>query len=468
MPEVGEGEVRLASYNALDLGLTDAFDVGQGQSDAVSPPIGKVVDNLPLNGSALTQASANPFHPVALARGVDVQPEDRDTQVACVVQDQPFGVHTRVVGEHAGQEGRRIVSLEPCRLVGGQCERCRMCLAEPEGCERFENLPDPLDRGRIIASGRRCRPPPGFDIQLTLGGAECPAHLVCLGQGDAGSLGNDLEHLFVEDHDTLGFLQRWFKAGVEVFRRTPVLTGQQERGDHVGLDRARTKQRNVDDEVLEGLRPELADQLTLTRTLNLKAPQRVRGPDQPERPVIFQSDLRPVVEVDADAIDPSYLIYSVCHRGLHADAEDVELEQAQGLDIVLVELAHREPQPAGLDRSAVQQPVVGQDHATWMHGDVPGQTVESLHEVEEDTQARSAQATGAQLGQFGQCASDITGPNVRKRLGDDADLTGRQPERRAHVPDRMARPVGVHHRHTGDSVPAEAFQDVLVDLGSSG
>jgi len=92
MPEVGEGEVRLASYtrwtSASLMPLTSPGTVG-----CRSPPIGKVVDNLPLNGSALTQASANPFHPVALARGVDVQPEDRDTQVACVVQDQPFGVH---------------------------------------------------------------------------------------------------------------------------------------------------------------------------------------------------------------------------------------------------------------------------------------------------------------------------------------------------------------------------------------
>ena len=33
------------------------------------------------------------------------------------------------------------------------------------------------------------------------------------------------------------------------------------------------------------------------------------------------------------------------HRGLHPDAEDVELEQAEVLDVVLVELAHREAGP---------------------------------------------------------------------------------------------------------------------------
>ena len=203
------------------------------------------------------------------------------------------------------------MSLEPRRLVGGQGERCRVGFAEPEGCERLENLPDPVNRGRLVTPGCRGRPPPGLDVQLTLRGSQCSSHLIGLSQGDTGGLGDDLEHLLVEDHDAMGLLQRRLEAGVEVLRRTPVLTGQQKRGDHVGLDRAGTKQRDVDDEVLEGLRPELADQLALTRTLDLEAPQRVRGPDQPERPVVLEGDLRPVVEVDADAVDPGHLIDSV-------------------------------------------------------------------------------------------------------------------------------------------------------------
>ena len=343
-----------------------------------------------------------------------------------------------------------------------------MSLAEPERGERLEHLPDPVDRGRIVAPGRGCGSPPGFDVQLTLRGSERPAHLVGLGQGDAGGLGDDLEHLLVEDHDTVGLFQRWFEAGVEVLRWTPVLTSQQERGDHVGLDRAGTKQRDVDDEVIEGLRPELADQLALTGTFDLEASQRVSGPDQPKRPVVPEADLRPVVEVDADAVNPGHLVDSVRHRGLHADAEDVELEQAQGLHVVLVELAHREPQPAGLDRGAIEQLLVGQDHPAGMDRDVPWQAVEPFHQVEEDTQARSSKADGPQLWQVGQGGPDIAGPNVRESLGDDVDLARRHPERGTDVPDGVAHPVGVHHRYTGDPVPAETFQDVLVDLGPSG
>ncbi len=53
-------------------------------------------------------------------------------------------VHAGVVGEHPGEERGRVVPLEPGRLVGGQRERRRVRLAEPEPAERVEHLPGPL------------------------------------------------------------------------------------------------------------------------------------------------------------------------------------------------------------------------------------------------------------------------------------------------------------------------------------
>ena len=73
----------------------------------------------------------------------------------------------------------------------------------------------------------------------------------------------------------------------------------------------------------------------------------------------------------------------VRHRRLHPHAEHVELEQAEVLDVVLVELAHREPEVAGLDRGAVEQAGVGQHDAARVQGDVPGQAVETLDQVEQ-------------------------------------------------------------------------------------
>ena len=156
------------------------------------------------------------------------------------------------------------------------------------------------------------------------------------------------------------------------------------------------------------------------------------------------------------AVDPGDLVEGVGHRRLHPDPEDVELEQAELLDVVLVELAHREPQPARLDRGAVEQAGVGQDHPARVQGDVPGQPVEPLDQVEEQVEpggqpgrrpaARAARASGV---------PDVAGPDVRERLGDRVDLAGRQAERGTDVADRVPDPVGVHHRHAGHPLGAE-------------
>ena len=103
------------------------------------------------------------------------------------------------------------------------------------------------------------------------------------------------------------------------------------------------------------LGPELADELALARALDLEHAQGAGGADQLVGGGVVVRHLRLVVEVDVLARDPRDLGDGVGHRRLHPDAEDVELEEAQGLDVVLVELAHREPQPARLDRGAVEQ-----------------------------------------------------------------------------------------------------------------
>ncbi len=201
--------------------------------------------------------------------------------------------------------------------------------------------------------------------------------------------------------------------------------------------------------------------------LDLEAPQRVGRADEPEGAVVVERHARAVVEVDLHGVDPGDLVDGVRHRRLHADAEDVELEQPHRLDVVLVELAHREPQPARLDGRAVEQRRVGQHDPAGVQGDVPGQGVEPLDVLEEQVEALVPQPARAQLGQLGDGRARPAGPDVREGLGDRVDLGRGQAERRADVADGVAHAVGVHHRHAGDAVAAEALEDLLVDLGAA-
>jgi hypothetical protein len=181
--EVGQVGERLAGDDPGHLGLGDAFDVGEGHPDAVPPPIRQI--RVPVlagfaagsrystvsrrwRNTSTRQGVRQALHGIPTFAGVDVQAEDLDTQRAGVVEDEPLGIHPGVVGEHPGEEGRRMVGLEPSRLIGRQRERRRMRLAEAERREGAQHLPDPVGVGHRITPGERGRAPPGLDIELTL------------------------------------------------------------------------------------------------------------------------------------------------------------------------------------------------------------------------------------------------------------------------------------------------------------
>ena len=147
-------------------------------------------------------------------------------------------------------------------------------------------------------------------------------------------------------------------------------------------------------EVVEGLGPELADQLALPRRLDLEAAEGVGRPDQLEgRRVVVRHAGRRRRWLDARRRRPGATSADgVRHRRLHPDAEDVELEQPEVLDVVLVELAHREAEAARLDRGAVEQARVGQEHAARVQRDVAGQPVEASRRGRRTCRARSSAA----------------------------------------------------------------------------
>ena len=274
-----------------------------------------------------------------------------------------------------------MVRLEPRGLVGRQRECRGMCFAETEGAEGLQHRPCLFGDLQAVPVGEHPGYEPGPDLRFTGGVAESTSNLIGLGQRAPGQDRHQTEHLLVEDHDPTGLGQGLDEIGVGIGRFGPAMSSFEEGTDHVAFHRPRPEQRDINDQVLERLGGELPDQLTLTRGLDLKAPQRSSGLDERKRGGVIASH---AVDVHGHPVDAAHLLHRIRHCRLHPDAQQIQLEETEIFYVVLVELAHREAEEAGLDRRAVQQRAIGQQDATRVQGDMAGQPVQPLHEPEQE------------------------------------------------------------------------------------
>ena len=384
---------------------------------------------------------------------------------ARVLEDQPPRVHPRLVGEHPGQEVRRVVGLHPRRLVRGDGERGGVGLAEAERGELGDLVPDQLGGRAVHPADLRPGQELGTDrLDLAVVG-QMPADAVGLGQVVAAQGRQHLHHLLVVHDHAVRLPQCVPQQRMRERYRLHPMPPPKERRDHVRLHRAGPEQRDVDDQVapLGGL--ELLQQLALAGRLDLETAERVGGPDQLERRRVAQRDL---VQVDLARLRARDLVQRVPHRRQQPDAQHVELQQAEDLDVVLVGLDHPVALERTLERHAVGQVVARQHDARRVQREMPREPVQPFDDPEQQVELARVQVQPRQLGQVLHRLADVVRADVRERLGRDVDLALGQAERLAHLADGAARAVRVDHRHAGAPVVAVAGQDHVVDVLAPG
>ena len=231
--------------------------------------------------------------------------------------------------------------------------------------------------------------------------------------------------------------------------------------DHVRLHRPGTEQRDVDDQVLPPGGLELLEQLALARRLDLEAAERVRGADQLERRDVVGRD---PVQVDLLTGGPRDLVQRVAHRREHPDAQDVEFQVAQQLDVVLVGLDHPVTVRAPLERHPVDQLVVRQDDAARVQRDVTREAVQPLGHAEQQLELGHGQVDAVELREAVDRLAEMACRDVRERLRHDPELGVGQAERLAHLADRRTRPVRIDHGDAGGAVVTVAREHHVVDV----
>ena len=99
------------------------------------------------------------------------------------------------------------MGLEPGALIGRQGECGSVGLAEAEAAEPLENLPDPLDDGRRIASLGGLLAKELFDLWLGPRVFERPTKFVGTGEGASGHDVQNAQHVLMKDHNAEALAQ---------------------------------------------------------------------------------------------------------------------------------------------------------------------------------------------------------------------------------------------------------------------
>ncbi len=357
--QVGERALGSRGDDRLDRGPAGALDPAEAVADVLA------IDRLE-----------------AVIRRVDVRRHYRQAEPGRVVVElaQLVGVvhHRRQVGGH---ERRRMMRLEVRRLVGDQRVRGRVRLVEAVTGELFHQVEKLRRLGRGQASVDRA----GREALTMLGHfvGQLLAHRAAQQVGSAQRIAaddlRDLHHLLLIDHYAVRRRQDRLEARVDVLEALGALLAPHIVGNE--LHRPRTIEGDQGDHVVEALRRRLQQELAHAARFELEHRRRIAAAENVVSARVVQRQR--VERQRRRGIEHADVTQRPVEDRQRRQPEEVELDQADELDVILVELGD---QRVGA-RLRVQRAEIGQlarsdQHATGMHADVARQALELLGEAQ--------------------------------------------------------------------------------------
>ena len=364
--------------------------------------------------------------------------------------------------EQRTAEGRRLVALEPGGNVDQQGEAGGVRLREavfPETQDLLEHLAGEalvvaalahaLHQALLERPQRPLAPPRGHR----------PSQPVRLAGREPRRDDRELHHLLLEDGYAEGAFQYAAHPGARVHDRLEAGAAAQERVHHLALDRARPDDGHLDHQVVEVTRPEARQHRHLRARLHLEHADGVRAADHVvDRRVLRRNVLdpegRPAPRRNQRQRAPD--------GRQHAEAEDVHLEQAEFVEVVLVPL---DDGPLGhggvLDRHQLLQRPARDHEAPGVLRQVAGKAHQLPHQPQQPLhQRRRRVEAGVAHPGF------VDFPAVPPLHGtrQPVHLQRVEAERLADIADRAARPVGDHRGGQRRAMPAVLRIQVLDHL----
>src|SRR5690606_24399392 len=248
------------------------------------------------------------------------------------------------------------------------------------------------------------------------------------------------------------------EVGVRVVGRLLAIATAQIGVDHVALDRAGADDGDLDDEVVEGARAQPREHRHLGPALDLEHADGVGLAQHVVGGGVLGGDGG---HAEVAAVVGAHEVEGAADLAEGAEAEQVDLEQAEVLDVVFVPLDDGAPDHGGgLDRAQAVHRVMSQQEAAGVGGGVAGE-------------AEQLAAEADQVGVEGDLEVDTGGPQhvgveraapAALQLGGAVEQVLGGAEGLADVAQGGARAVADEGRDHGGVAAAVALIDVLDDL----
>ena len=269
------------------------------------------------------------------------------------------------------------MAAEPGRGVGDLGKAGRVALGEAVLPEPADLVEDPL--GELAGNALRFHAghqplAVALDAPAAVPRRHVAAELVRLARRVVGRHHRQPHHLLLEERHAERLAQHRLQAGVRVDHRLLAVPAPQVGMHHPAGDRAGPHDAHLDHQVVVVARPEPRQHRHLRAALDLEDADRIRAADHVVGVRIVG---RYPVERQLPAVVPVDQIEADVELRERAEAQQVDLEQAEILQVVLVPLDHR---AAGhrrvLDRHQVVDRLVAEQETARMDGQVPGEVLD--------------------------------------------------------------------------------------------
>ncbi len=225
---------------------------------------------------------------------------------------------------------------------------------------------------------------------------------------------------------------------------------------HTALDRPRPHNRHLNHQVVEVLRLEPGQHRHLRPRLDLEHADGVGLADHCVGCRVLLGDRRQrqiAVAMAAQQVE------ATAYRAEHAQREDIHLEQADGVEVILVPLDNGALGHGGIfHRHQGVQRVFGNHKTARVLGQVPGKADQLLSQCQHTPQDRALRVEAAFAQAFQRRRIFTPTPAT---VGQRVDLVRRQTEGLGHVAHRAGRVITADHRRQRRAGAAVALEHVL-------